>query len=1287
MKTPQLIALLSMLAGPSVGQTVRGADATTTGDRNVVVQGSGNRVELTQHQGIEASKFVEFVRIGFATMLEGHKAKRISAENRQQEYEWASRHTNSLQDLYEAEKRENARLEQKIALLNEGLAKTLLRDAYELKSSSEFKAAKARFQDVIAAGQDTIGAVAEARYQLGLIAEIEVSLLDAADEFELAARIEPSFERLDKAIEYQVLVGNLEKAEPLAQDLISFSRQSHGDTSAETAEAHYILGEVLDAQGHPFKTIAAIDTAVDIARSVPGSRSPRLTVYMTQQANGLIEMGALSEAETVLSQSHEWIDDATNPGIKATVFAATARLAAEKGEYQSALDAQLRAVQMEKESVGPQHVDYLSAKAALTAYHLKLNEPDAAVANAQEVLDQTEALLGRTHIFTIDSMVDLLGARQTRYGINDMTEQMADIVYLTEEAVGKAHPSYAARLHALGVQLRLHGALEDGHQMISEALVLTEAIYGKTHKTYADVLSSLAMAESTQDTARAHRLAQEALDITRALYGETHPSYGDRLFGLGVLLMEAGQAKSAEPMLKKAAKISLANFGPDDPEFAAVLAYHSIALTQIGKRQTALETAKKALEIANAANDFPTFAKLIGNQIVGVTYFNQGRHREAEPYLRMASKISKDVSGGRTIDLQASTTLGGVLAFTERAADAVLLLEKTRSDIVAHEGKASVIHGIASNNLGLAYNFVGRLEEAEDAYRDALSVFDKDGVAHALAGQINANLAGLLAETNRFRDARPYFERALDLTKRMHGEESQGYVVSLASYADQLSRNSFHILAEEKARLAADLAIAHLEPSLQEYGSARYILTLVLERRKKFDAALANQTELVSALKAAPYAAETTRVAQLNNLGILLDRVGRLDDAIATFRELVALGRQGAEGTSPERMETHISNLASNLHQRGDYPEAETLFREVIEMKELRGDFAEQSDQALALARLLYDMDRKKEAEALHKDAVDLSKKALGQPGVKTAQKLFWLSDFYRKEENFDRALRYLDRALGELEYSVGSDHETYAIYLRKRAELEFSLREFQDAEQSLNKAARITALHFPPDHINHARIATTFSTLAYVQGDLDLAERHARAALEIYKKLDVDLSEALAHLSGVLRAAGDFDAAEGILRDILASHVPRTISEMMNHADYQSRLARILIDKKEFIDAATLMEQIDREVLAGLPNIKFVRIKVLSLQSRALAHAGDYQEARRVADEAGNLAKQKGLSDRMSGFRVKRARAVLEAYLDGTKIGHSSSGVLEFLNEHYSQNHPLFTETKRELFTASNQR
>jgi tetratricopeptide (TPR) repeat protein len=193
-------------------------------------------------------------------------------------------------------------------------------------------------------------------------------------------------------------------------------------------------------------------------------------------------------------------------------------------------------------------------------------------------------------------------------------------------------------------------------------------------------------------------------------------------------------------------------------------------------------------------------------------------------------------------------------------------------------------------NLGVGLAKLGRLEEAIDRYRLALSI--KPGYVHALN-----NLGAALFLEGRFEEAIEQYRQALG-----YEPEAADIHFNLAAALAKLNR--------------LDEAIAQFRKALEidpEAADAHYRLAQILDLRGEFDGAMNHYLEAVRGNPA--------NAGAYLNIGVILANRGQLDAAIEYFRR--------ALGVRPQFPEAHQS-LARALALQGKSDEANRHYQEAL---------------------------------------------------------------------------------------------------------------------------------------------------------------------------------------------------------------------------------------------------------------------------------------------------------------------------------------------------------------------
>jgi tetratricopeptide (TPR) repeat protein len=187
---------------------------------------------------------------------------------------------------------------------------------------------------------------------------------------------------------------------------------------------------------------------------------------------------------------------------------------------------------------------------------------------------------------------------------------------------------------------------------------------------------------------------------------------------------------------------------------------------------------------------------------------------------------------------------------------------------------------VAYNQLGLALADEGRVQEAIDQYRMALSIRPDFPSARY-------NIGNALAHEGRDQEAIWQYRQALRINPR-----------------DDMAQNNWGMVLGNEGRL--DDAIVHFTEALRINPGltlARNNLGLALARQGHFDAAISQFNE---ALRLEPRNTDAH-----DNLGSVYARMGRLDDAIREYETLLAMNPQfpGAR--------TNLERLADQKKEKG----------------------------------------------------------------------------------------------------------------------------------------------------------------------------------------------------------------------------------------------------------------------------------------------------------------------------------------------------------------------------------
>jgi len=347
------------------------------------------------------------------------------------------------------------------------------------------------------------------------------------------------------------------------------------------------------------------------------------------------------------------------------------------------------------------------------------------------------------------------------------------------------------------------------------------------------------------------------------------------------------------------------------------------------------------------------------------------------------------------------------------AAEAVALYE----NLAEADEDFSVELGSALNTLACAYSDAGFPEEGFDAAArscDLLSRVDSSSPEHRqLYATALMNLANVLSDLSRHREAVDAAEHALELTTALHDEATEEDRVECLDRLANAQHNLSTILA------GAGLHAGALTAAEESVRAFRDLDASDSDRfRDAYIRALGNLSAAHTELGQVQEAADVTETALplardlverhgdghlhfladvLNNGGAALRRLGRLDEAAERLTEAVALYRT-LSTLSPSvelpALARALHNLGNCLLESGHSYKAHDVYDESIDiyrkLADPRPDTHEPdlADTLLAQAGVLHDLGEYEEALALAAEAAEILRRLVESGGAVLRRKL-----------------------------------------------------------------------------------------------------------------------------------------------------------------------------------------------------------------------------------------------------------------------------------------------------------
>jgi tetratricopeptide (TPR) repeat protein len=589
--------------------------------------------------------------------------------------------------------------------------------------------------------------------------------------------------------------------------------------------------------------------------------------------------------------------------------------------------------------------------------------------------------------------------------------------------------------------------------------------------------------------------------------------------------------------------------------------------------------------------------------------------------------------------------------------------------------------------LGHTYWDLGRREEALEALREGLELFDRlGGRGHPVVETARSNLAAYLLEVGRHAEALPLFAAVLEAwRKRVHGDHPMvaATLANLAICHEGVREPGQALPLHEEAlamrrRLAGNADHATVAHSLNNLGHCMMTLRRPSDARGRFEEALVMRRRLAGG-KDDPLVAQS-----LGNLGHALDALGRSGEALRHHEEALAIRRR-LHGGGHETVAMSLQNLGACLEALGRFDDARERFEAALTIRERLhpAGHVTVARSLNRLARCLTALGRPAEALARVEEALRLYRELREGDHPDVARSLTLLGHGAVALGRPEDALPRFVEALAMRRRLHRGDHPDIAVSLVNLAQVLTSLGRTEEAlpldQEALAMERRLHGRRHPAVALCENNLGTALAEL----GKLDEAREHLEAAVALGREtrspeahlwlanlaghlLEVEgrpadavplYAEAIGQIEGLRRGAAGlderdrgtyfehlkrFDAFDGMIRAQLAlgnaTEVLRTL-ERGRGRSLLDLLARSRFDALEEVRRRAA-ESEDRELLAAIDAIA-ERLAKSEREINRLTHAVGVARGREDLEAADRRALIDGLHEALERNHVARREAL----------------------------------------------
>jgi tetratricopeptide (TPR) repeat protein len=556
----------------------------------------------------------------------------------------------------------------------------------------------------------------------------------------------------------------------------------------------------------------------------------------------------------------------------------------------------------------------------------------------------------------------------------------------------------------------------------------------------------------------------------------------------------------------------------------------------------------------------------------GKELVRSGRIEEALPYAKEIASIRERVQGVRhwqTID--SNLTAQALRRITALSGDERRQWQES----------------VRLNNAASSLFSQGRFVEAEPLGRRALEirrrVLGEDCRETAASYD---NLGASLYGQDRNVEAAPFIRKALEIRERLLGEDHPATAGSYDHLAIHLADRGRMVEAEALMRKSLDINRRALGEDLGTAGSSgRLGLNLIFQfRHAEAEPFLRASLAIYRRLLGEDHLDTAWALA---NLARLMMQQGQFVEAEPLFRKALEVRRRALGEDHPDTAEGY-GFLGSVLTELGRYAEAEPLHRKSLEIKKrtLGEDHSRTADGFYDLATILTNQGRYGEAEPIARKALEIFLRVRGEDYRGTAHGYILLGKILNKLERLADAQALLHRTLEICRRAFGEDSPHTARAFDGLASILMEQGRAEQAEPLYRKALAIMRRVYGEDHSVTSYSEIGLALALFHRGQYPEAERLLRKVVETRRRArgenHVSTIDASENLALALQALGKHSEAELTWRracQALNRARPRTAYRGIDRAEFTARhcsyqgLATELLRRGRWVEAWTALE------------------------------------------------------------------------------------------------------------------
>ena len=448
------------------------------------------------------------------------------------------------------------------------------------------------------------------------------------------------------------------------------------------------------------------------------------------------------------------------------IYHNTGLLHSKLSDYQQAKEYFERALSIELNKLGPDHVDVARTCHNMGNLHCNLGDNQQAKKYYERALSIQLNKLGPDHV-DVAITYHNMGNLHCNLGDNQQAKKYYErALSIQLNKLGPDHVDVAAIYHDMGILHRNLGDNQQAKKYYERALSIQLKKLGPDHVDVASTCHNMGILHwNLGDNQQAKKYYERALSIQLNKLGPDHVDVARTCHNMGILHCHLGDNQQAKKYYERALSIKLNKLGPDHVDVARTCHSMGNLHWNLGDNQQAKKYYERALSIQlnKLGPDHVDVARTCHN--MGILHCHLGDNQQAKKYYERALSIQLNKLGPDNVDVARTCHNTGILhwnlgdnqqakKYYERALS--IQLNKLGPD---HVDVARTCH-----NMGNLHRKLGDNQQAKKYYERALSIqLNKLGPDHVDLAAIYHDMGILHCNLGDNQQAKKYYERALSI--------------------------------------------------------------------------------------------------------------------------------------------------------------------------------------------------------------------------------------------------------------------------------------------------------------------------------------------------------------------------------------------------------------------------------------------------------------------------------------------------------------------------------------------